>query len=446
VDMPEADPPDDSRISYAEYLNRQYPTDSKTDPAVREKNILLAAQKRGTFTDISEPGAKFRATFDQMVKCLAYSNKALVKAFDVKKPILDESEAPEDASKDDNSQIVRYGRYQVIPAFWNLLISLTKQRRRFSIVFRTFGDDLLTVQREHRLFCQGQHPCYSGQNKTQKPPPMDGQKASRDMLLKDEQLGRWDRIGGSLVFPRRNMETEGAKAPEGEAVTATGVPTEGMGGDVAVANPLAFRPTTYEFPPFHAAYAGLMHHILEGANAAGIVDDRDYWDSMDKDASAGKLLLVDDGGTVAETKVQHIFFDGHIKANAAHCVDVRDVVTGEPVPFADANGVYLHRVNFYQAIIDQEYFIKALDDCELKMSKRIVDRRREKKLEEEAALLEGPDALKKLPPKEYLYQTIIPALLPALEACQRDRPSDPIAFLAFYMLRHPRGYSKTLEA
>ena len=40
-------------------------------------------------------------------------------------------------------------------------------------------------------------------------------------------------------------------------------------------------------------------------------------------------------------KVQHILFSGHIGANSAGCVDVRDVVSGEPVPFEDANGVLL---------------------------------------------------------------------------------------------------------
>jgi protein dpy-30 len=63
-----------------------------------------------------------------------------------------------------------------------------------------------------------------------------------------------------------------------------------------------------------------------------------------------------------------------------------------------------------------------------------------------AADQEKPEVLKTLPPKDYLYRTIIPALVPALEACQRDRPADPIEFIAFYMLRHPKQYSKALKA
>merc|ERR1712136_327807 len=124
---------------------------------------------------------------------------------------------------------------------------------------------------------------------------------------------------------------------------------------------------------------------------------------------AGKPLLVDWAGGFAETKVQHIFFDGHIRLDDAHCVDVRDVVSGEPIPFEVADKVFLHRTNFFHAVVDPDYYIKALQ------------------------------------PKEYLYRTVIPALLPALEQCQRIRPPDPIEFIAFYMLRHPQGYNKTIQ-
>ena len=34
-------------------------------------------------------------------------------------------------------------------------------------------------------------------------------------------------------------------------------------------------------------------------------------------------------------KVQHVFFDGHIMKDNAYCVDVRDVVNGDPVKYTD---------------------------------------------------------------------------------------------------------------
>merc|ERR1712083_737160 len=83
---------------------------------------------------------------------------------------------------------------------------------------------------------------------------------------------------------------------------------------------------------------------------------------------------------------------------------------------------------------------RTLQECEDKMSAKILEARRQEPASQDA--LDGGAAA--LPPKEYLYKNVIPALLPALEACQRDRPADPIEFIAFYMLRHPKRYSKTL--
>lgn len=416
--------PDSSLISYAEFVDRAFPVDQTTDETARNENAGTAALKRTTFTRPQEPGARLRPWFDQMVKGLTHSNKALAKAFDLKKAILVEDDMPEDLSRSEAQNIMRYGRHQILPSFWQLLVCLTKKNRRFSVVFRSFSrKQLSSVQRELRLFCQGEHPAYNGLNKTQKPPPMSGEKGSRDMRLTDAAIGSLDRMNGGLEFIERVV-------PEADL---------GDDDDAAAADPLV-RPVTYNFPPFHEVYAGLMNHVLDRANTAAIIDDLAYWESKSRDATAGKLLLVDHAGGLAETKVQHIFFDGHIRETDAHCVDVRDVVSGEPLLLSQAEGLFLHRVDFCQAIADVDYFVKALEACELNMSQTIVETRRVECAREEDAV-----SAASLPPKEYLYRNVIPALLPALEACQRDRPADPLEFIAFYMLRHSKQYSKTLK-
>jgi len=430
---PTLDSPHESKISYAEFVDRTYPADSSMDDHAREENTAKAAEKKNTCTNPGEPVNKLRPLFDQVVKQLFHANnKALAKAFDIKKCYLNEAEVPEDPAQDDQRNILRYGRFQILPAFFNLVIQLTKDRRRFSLVFRTFNESQVPpIQRELRLLCEGKHPAYSGQNKTQKAPPMNGDKASRDMRLTDENIGRMNRTSGRFEFPNRPADS---------------APAEPIIGDDGLPLPPVFEPTVYEFPPFHKAHEGLTHHVLhqDRANTCAIVDDFDFWKASDRDALAGKLLLVNHGGGLAETKVQHIFFDGHIQKGNAYSVDVRDVVNGKPLSFAEADDVYMHRVDFYQACLDGDYFINALRKCDTKMSQKVLESRR--MLDEKAVEAKIPDVMKSLPPKEYLYRSVIPALLPALEACQRDRPADPIEFIAFYMLRHSQQYSKTLNA
>eukprot|EP00440_Ansanella_granifera_P019030 gb/GFBE01020680.1/.p1 GENE.gb/GFBE01020680.1/~~gb/GFBE01020680.1/.p1 ORF type:complete len:548 (+),score=136.18 gb/GFBE01020680.1/:1-1644(+) len=442
---PMPSPPHPSLITYATYVARTYPSDHTMEDKAREENARLAAQKRACFTCPGEPGAKFRPMFDQMVKNLQHSNKALAKAYDIKKVILNEEEAPEDPAKSEAQNIMRFGRHQILPSFWNLLKELTKRGRRFSVVFRSFSEEQLAqVQNELQLFTQCQHPAYDGRNKTQKPPPMDGNKASRDMRLTNAAIGRLDRMGGRLHFrDRPAADPSGQPAPDAGAVAAEGAEAAEVG------QPATFRPTEYAFPPYHQAYAGLMHQILETSNTAAIVDDLAYWEARDRDATAGKLLLVDYGGSMAETKVQHIFFDGNIDKDDPYCVDVRDVVSGEPIPFKEAEDVFLHRVNLFEAITEPEYFLRATEACEIKMSQKILKARQDagisrSLLEQESKL--ASEAADAMTPKEWLYRNITPALLPALEACQRDRPEDPIEFIAFYMLRHSKQYSKTLKA
>jgi len=427
---PTLDPPHEALISFAEYVDRTYPADANMEDAARKENERVAEEKKNSCTNPGEPCVKFRPMFDQVVKNLVHANKALQKAYDIKKCYLDEKDVPEDPSLDDQRNILRYGRFQIIPAFFNMVIQLTKDRRRFSLVFRVYNaDQLPLVQREMRLLCDGKHPAYSGQNKTQKPPPMNGDKQSRDLLLSDENIGRMSRMSGRLEFSTR---------------PANSVPVEPVLGEDGFPMPIAFEPTVYEFPPYHKAHEGLMHHILDKANTCAIVDDHDFWKEKNRQATAGKLLLVNYGGGLAETKVQHIFFDGHIQKRDAYCVDVRDVVNGDPLSFEEADDVYMHRVDFYQACLDGDYFTKALKNCETKMSQKILESRRV--ADEMAAQSEKPEVLKSLPPKEYLYRTVIPALMPALEACQRDRPADPLEYIAFYMLRHTHQYNKTLKA
>eukprot|EP00927_Polykrikos_kofoidii_P079318 TRINITY_DN76100_c0_g1_i1.p1 TRINITY_DN76100_c0_g1~~TRINITY_DN76100_c0_g1_i1.p1 ORF type:complete len:555 (-),score=121.48 TRINITY_DN76100_c0_g1_i1:77-1741(-) len=446
---PTMEPAHPSMVSYAEFVARTYPLDPIMEDEAREENAQMAASLRCTFTEPGQPGVKFRPMFEQLVKNLAHSNKALVKVYDMKKTILKESEAPPDPTKTDVQNIMRFGRHQVLPSFWQLLVHLVKIGRRFSLVFRTFSEEQLELfLPEYQVFCEGKHPAYSGQNKTPKVPLMSGEKGSKNYRLGEANIGRMDRSNGRLVFANRpagHGEPLAADAGGFGAAEAEGG-TDGGGEDTTAAR-VATSPTTYNFPPFHAVYAGMKHQILGhegGANVAAIIDDFQHWEDMDRSSEAGKLLLVDHAGSLAETTVQHLFFDGHIQRDTSYGVDVRDVVNGEPLKYADAAGMFFHRVDFCKAMLDQDYFVRALEDCENRMSQAIVQTRRV--ADALAEHQEKPDAMKKLPPKEYLYRTVIPALLPALEACQRDRPADPIEFIAFYLLRHPKQYSKTLKA
>jgi len=48
--------------------------------------------------------------------------------------------------------------------------------------------------------------------------------------------------------------------------------------------------------------------------------------------------------------------------------------------------------------------------------------------------------LASLPTRQYLDQTVVPILLQGLASLARERPRDPIEYLAGYLVRHKREY------
>ena len=142
-------------ISYAEYMDRLYPADELMEPEAKQQNIKKAAEKKATFTNHGEPGVKFRPMFDQMLKCLTFTNKAQLKALGISKISVNEHDVPEDPSKEDVHNIMRFGRYQFLPSFWHLLFHLAQMKCRFFLVFRTFGGEgLEPLQQEMKYLCQ----------------------------------------------------------------------------------------------------------------------------------------------------------------------------------------------------------------------------------------------------------------------------------------------------
>lgn len=361
AEEPSFEAPDDAMVTYASHIERMYPSGPDVDDADREENRNTAETKKSTCTDIGEPVEAFRKFFDAIIKSMAHTNnKALMKAYAMQHSvILDENEVPEDPELSAALNIMRYGRHQITPSFWNLLIHLVKENRVFSLVFRTWNQDQLApLKRELNSFCEGGHPAYNGQNRTTQPPLMNGERLSLDMRLHDANVGYMSRTAGTLIFHGRDsagsviqpvFDEDGKRIQKGFLD--------------------AVEPLTYRFPPFQEPAEGLTNRILQESNCAAIVDDFDYWADKDRTTLAGKYLFVKYNGGIPETNVQHIFFDGNILAGSGYCVDVRDIASGNPQPFDDCDGMFLWRVDFRQACLDIDYFIKAVKACQTKLSR-----------------------------------------------------------------------------
>ena len=52
-----------------------------------------------------------------------------------------------------NAILFGEGRYHIIPSFFRMLMFLKKQKKEFSVTFRTFGSELENVVYEYNKFC-----------------------------------------------------------------------------------------------------------------------------------------------------------------------------------------------------------------------------------------------------------------------------------------------------
>eukprot|EP00897_Mesotaenium_endlicherianum_P002552 jgi/Mesen1/2324/ME000155S01417 len=188
----------------------------------------------------------------------------------------------------------------LLPSFFELLRHLAAQRRDFAVVFRTFGTDLPEIAAELNLFCRGLHPFHPGVK-------LDGSDGRNDL-----QLHFPDSVG---CFFRHGLASDGTL--------------------------LAMRP-----PPEVLALRSIKPEVLERCDGADL--HRTF-------------------GEIYEALL------GACERSGANCalalrdyypVDARDVRTGQPIAFHEAHNRYLLKVEPLHAILDKQYFIRAVRRCE----------------------------------------------------------------------------------
>ena len=296
----------------------------------------------------------------------------------------------------------------LLPGFFELLLELQRRRRKFLLVFRTFGQDLLQVARELNAFCEGRHPLYPNAR-------FDGSAASADY---DCRLS--DSDFGTLHLP---LDLSTASATTTTATTTRGEPTVVIGtvggpGNrclrckpsaawyAAVANAAAshdddaawsecaecaqarttalklsanFSCTPPRAPPRQTPplkCLGLGEVLARarqrvggaaGARALALRDDYVHWAwrksraaTGDDPGLGGKPLALDP----ADATLHPIFFDDNFGWNReAHILDLRSH-NGHALPFDTTNGLFAVKAEPLLSITDKRYFIDQVDACE----------------------------------------------------------------------------------
>ena len=183
-------------VSYWDYLQENYPLDA-SDPEEKEQNKQIQIDRLLSFAKPGGLASKFKNTYEKMLKALSLPKGAKEELdypldFPLKvqrgEPLYDDNETGDDGNKLTEEQKLMMdmfgeGKFHMIPSFFRTLVFNKKQKREFSVIFRSMGSELEKIVWEFNQFCIGQHPCFSGRNGT----PLvkfDGSKGTKDLRIK----------------------------------------------------------------------------------------------------------------------------------------------------------------------------------------------------------------------------------------------------------------------
>ncbi|CAB1121233.1 unnamed protein product [Ectocarpus sp. CCAP 1310/34] len=354
-------------VSYSDFLHQEF-GDAEGKDNRRMKDIR--DERKGCFTEDGQPGVGLRAEYLKLEKALA----------------LPEAVAKSPLAK--GAGLAGRESHYILPSFFWCLLALKEADADFGVVFRTFGDDIPEVAREYNAFCEGNHPLFPGAK-------MDGSDGRGDyrVHLADQAegshghntLGAFFRdekglalVMGTLDNPQdrhqlRSIESKGHPVYRSVVDTHDAI-CERVLSALPPAGSVAPKPaattTTAGPPPSCGESTNGIAGSGETTNHGRCLALRDFypfWRKNLESAEAGKVLPVDLSDT---PKVWPVMFDDNIghwrpdgSGSDAHIVDVRDMVTGRPVPFDMALERHIVRAEPFLAIDREDVAVGAADDA-----------------------------------------------------------------------------------
>ena len=411
------------------------------------------SQKIKELCDIVEanhPGAKFKRMFEDMRKKLRVDEKIQVDLnLKLDNTKLDEkalnevvhtkfNELGEDLDRKEKfKNIFRNSYHNLIISFFNMLINLKKIKQDFAIVFRFFGHDKSDIEElvyEYNCFCDCLHPRYCGDygyNKVKFDVEKDkkdfrintttqefisvskrGEKEDEEMFVLNTMSHPSDEESESKINIEEFYQRENANKNEDELKAEIN-------------------------KGYKNAYLNFMGKLTQNCTFC-IIDDYSYFKK--NDCKHGKLLLVDP----YDVDTLQIFFDSDLNKYPEK-IDIIDIVARKKIPLENCLNKFVVNVEPYRAIIDINYFNHKIEECVNNRKNEILKMQGKEVIEnvpEEGSNIEKE--IKRMPGDLYLKTTVLPLVHNALNMCEILRPSDPIAFIANFMLTN-KGTSKSIQ-
>lgn len=176
--------------------------------------------------------------------------------------------------------------------FFRLLVELKRSKRSFSLIFRSFGEDLELVAQELNSFCEGKHPLFPGFRMD----GSDGEPDYRFHITHPERFGNFHIENEDLHLVLGTIEQPG----------------EGRYKDVADRSLTFYE--THQLPVTRiisgmSAVVDFIWELSAQCLTAGFRDNFQYWKMKGHTQEGGKFFLFD----ASRSTLRHeIFFDDNV--------------------------------------------------------------------------------------------------------------------------------------
>lgn len=302
--------------SYTEWLEKTYPGSGN-----KKRRMQLAA----AFTSPGEPGEHFKRHAEKL-------------AAQLKNP--------------DGSRVF------IITSFFELLVHLKREQRSFTVCFRSFGEDLLSVLEEFNSFCEGRHPRYPKVRMD----GSDGQTDYRVCYNDPSKCGTFHREDACTSLVMGTFEQPG----EGEYKDAKDRSLMFYKSEISGARLIVGLHAVHDY----------MERICSTPGTICLRDFHQYWKRKGQTSAGGKVLFVEQDDI--RTCVQHqIFFDDNIRFEDAFIV--HPIVYTDPARHLWVSPLlrtHLCRATPWESIGDPQWFVKQVQRLEHGFERKLLAKQR----------------------------------------------------------------------
>jgi hypothetical protein len=235
----------------------------------------------------------------------------------------------------------------LLPSFLQFVRKLKESGATFSVSFRSFGEDLLSIVEDWNRFCRGEHPLHKGFM-------LPGLEIDQSIDAGEKSIGYLWRGGRSAA----GTEEERVALVLGTTKLAEGTDTNGWGKTTAE-DALDWYKESYSVIDGLGNVKAFMDKKAAEGKTIAIRDCYPHWAANQKKAAAGKLHLIDTGNPPS---YYTLFFDDNVYPDPAEnilgVVDCRGIDDfTRNIPPSEVFGKYAFHVDTLKAVIDNDFFM-----------------------------------------------------------------------------------------